>query len=98
LPIGSDKQQVQSFIDHLQVGSRKIVRDTEFTKVDWRFVDSGGAEKLAALRGRVTEYLSAVILKAESDGIITHNEIVIVFYMDKDGRMIDYSVKRRGSI
>jgi len=98
LPTGSDKQQVKAFIDNLQVGSRKIVRDTEFTKVDWRFVGTEGADKIAVLGSRVTEYIGAVILKAQSDGFITSDEIVIVFYMDKDGRMIDYYVKMRGSV
>lgn len=32
-----------------------------------------------------------------SDGVLTFDDLVIQFYIDKDGRMIDYTVKMVGS-
>ena len=97
LPIGSDKHQVRAFIDNLKVGSLEIGRDAEFHEATKRALGNRDPEKIAELRDRIAEFTGAVIFKARSDGILTFDDIVIQFYMDKNGRMIGYTVKMVGA-
>ena len=98
VPVGSDKQQVKAFIDNLKVDSREILRDKGFHQVPSMGLGSEDAEKVAELGDRIAEYTGVVILKAESDGILTFNNIAIRFYIDKDGRMIGYTVQMHGAV
>ena len=92
-PIGSDKQQVRAFIDNLKVDSLRIGRD-EFHPADRQALGNRDHEKVAELGDRIAEFTGAVIFKAQSDGVLTFDNIVIQFYIDKDGRMIGYVVER----
>jgi hypothetical protein len=96
VPIGSDKQQVRAFIDNLKVGSLKIGRETEFHQATKRALGNRDPEKVAELGDRIAEFIGAVIFDAKS-GFFYHDNIVIQFYMDKDGRMIGYTVTLQGS-
>jgi hypothetical protein len=98
VPVGSDKQQVMAFIDNLKVDSLEIRRDQEFHPATRLALGTPVPEKVAELGDKIAEYIGAVILKAQSDGILTFDDIVIAFYMDKDGRMIGYTVKMEGAV
>ena len=98
VPIGSDKQQVKAFIDNLKIGSLEIYRDKEFHRATPSALGNRDPAKTAALGDRIAEFTSCYITKAESDGFITFNGIGITFYIDKDGRMIDYSIKLGGEV
>src|SRR2546422_10999702 len=94
-PVGSDKQQVRAFIDNLKVDSLRIGRD-EFHTADRQALGNRDPEKIAELGDRIAEFTGAVIFKAQSDGLVTSDNIVIQFYIDKDGRVIGYTVKMVG--
>lgn len=96
VPVGSDKQQVKAFIDNLKVGSLKIIRETEFHQATKRALGNRDPEKVAELGDRIAEFISAVISDSQS-GFLYHDDIAIQFYIDKDGRMIDYTVKEEGT-
>jgi len=95
-PIGSNKEQVRAFIDNLKIGSLQILRDGKFHEATPMALGNHDPEKVAELGSRIAEFTGAYISKAESDGILTFNGIVISFYIDKDGRMIGYTVKLTG--
>lgn len=97
LPIGSDKTKVRAFIDNLKVGSLEIGRDAEFHEASKRALGNRDPEKIAELGDRIAEFTGAVIFKAQSDGVLTFNDIVIQFYVDKNGQMIGYTVKMVGA-
>ena len=97
VPIGSDKQKVKDFIDNLRVDSLKIGRDADFQKADCVSLGTLDKDKTDALGDRIAESMGAVIYKSESDGILTFDNIVIVFYIDKEGRTLSYTVKEWGS-
>jgi hypothetical protein len=84
VPLGSDKERVRAFIDNLKIDSLEIGRDGLF-------------HKAAELGDRISEFTGAVIFKSKSDGILTFDNIVIQFYIDREGRMIGYTVKELGS-
>jgi len=96
VPIGSDKEKAKNFIDNLKVDSLRIVRG-DFYKVNKRKRPVGfwDPEKLANLWDRVVELISARIIDAES-GFLNRNDIFIEFAIDKDGRVIGYTVKMVG--
>ena len=96
VPIGSNKEQVRAFIDNLKIGSLQILRNGKFHEATPMALGNRDPEKVAELGSRIAEFTGASISKAESDGILTFNGIVINFYIDKDGRMIGYTVKLTG--
>jgi hypothetical protein len=98
VPIGSDKQQVKAFIDNLKIGSLEIYRDKEFHRATPDALGNSDPEKVAALGDRIAEFTGCYISKTESDGFITFRGISITFYIDKDGRMIDYTVRQSDEI
>lgn len=98
VPIGSDKQQVKSFLDNFKVGSLEIGRDKEFHQADRRSLGTAYTGKVAELGNTIAESIGAYISKPESDGIITFNGIAICFYIGRDGRLIHYTVELRGEI
>lgn len=97
VPLGSNKEQVKSFIDNLQVSSLRITRGA-FDKVDKRKkpVGSWDPEKLDALWDRVEELISARIVDAQT-AFMNRNDIFIQFAIDKDGKMIGYTVRMEGT-
>ena len=97
VPIGSDKQKVKDFIDNLRVDSLKIGRDDVFHKADRFSLGTLDQEKTDALGDRIAEFIGAVIYNSKSDGILTFDNIVILFYIDKEGRMLSYTLKEWGS-
>ena len=48
------------------------------------------------LGDRIAEFSGAVIYDAQSS-LLNYNNIVIQFYIDRDGRMIGYTVKMEGA-
>lgn len=46
---------------------------------------------------RIAEFTGAVIYNSKSDGILTFDNIAIRFSIDKEGRMIGYTVKEWAS-
>ena len=98
VPIGSDKTQVRAFIDNLTVGSLEIGRDAEFHEASKRALGNRDPEKIAELGDRIAEFIGVVIFKAQSDGLLTYNDIVVQFYIDKNGHMIGYTVKMVGAV
>lgn len=96
IPIGSDKQKVKKFIDELQVDSLRIGRD-EFHKADPYSLGNFDLEKTDRLGDRIYEFIGAVIYNSRSDGVFTFDNIAICFYIDKQGTLIDYSLKESGS-
>src|SRR5690349_9468166 len=94
VPVGSDKQQVKAFIDNLKVDSLKIDRG-EFRPAIRKALVNTDPEKLAELGDRIAEYTSAVINHSQTD-LLSSDDIVITFFVDKDGKMIGYSVKELG--
>jgi hypothetical protein len=98
VPIGCDKRRVKQFIDNFTVGSLKIGRDSEFHKYTKGSLGTQDREKVAELgEDRIEETIGAVVLQAESDGVMRFKDIGIRFYIDKDGLMIGYTVKLMGS-
>src|SRR5262249_40574909 len=97
VPIGSEKQRVKEFIDNLKVDALQIGRDSEFHKATPKALGNRDPEKVAELGDRIAEFIGAIIIQAESDGISRFKDIVIQFYIDKDGRLIGYTVKLVGS-
>ena len=97
VPIGSSKETVKDFIDKLQLDSLKILRDTEFHQADRFSLGNFDQEKTNELGDRIAEFTGAAIVNSKSDGVFTFDNIGIRFYIDKDGRMIDYSIKEWGS-
>ena len=97
LPIGSEKQEIKSFIENLSIGQREIRKDTEFHKATPRSLGNRDPEKVAELGDRIDEFIGAAILNTRSDGILTFEDIIIQFYIDKNGHLIGYTVKNRGS-
>lgn len=98
VPIGSDKQQVKAFIDTFQIGTLTIIRDKEFHEATRQSLGNHDEKKVAALGSRIAEYTGAVILSAYKYDFVTYDDIVITFYIDKDGRMIDYTVKVQSAV
>lgn len=98
VPVGSDKQQVKAFIDNFKVSSLEIGRDKEFHKSTPQTLGNRDPEKVAELGDRIAEFIGAYISKTDSDGILTFNGIAICFYIDKDGRMIGYTVTLHGEV
>jgi len=96
VPVGSDRDQVKAFIENLRISSLKIGRD-DFHKADAQALGNRDPEKIAELGDRVAEFAGVVIYHAQRDGFLTFDNIVIQFYMDRDGRMIDYTVKMVGA-
>ena len=96
VPIGSDKQKVRDFIQGLQIHSLEIGRDAAFHKATWFELGNKDPEKVAELGDRIAEFTGAVIFKAKSDGILTFDNIIVQFYIDRDGQMIGYTVKMEG--
>jgi hypothetical protein len=47
------------------------------------------------LKGRIREFIGAVVFDAES-GFLYHNNLIIQFYLGDDGRMIGDTVKMDG--
>lgn len=97
VPIGSSKEKVREFIDHLKVASLEIGRDGAFHNADYFSLGNLDQEKTDGLGNRIAEFTGAVIYSSKSDGILTFDNIVIRFYIDKEGRMIWHSVKEWGS-
>ena len=95
VPIGSDKHKVKDFVDSLHFDSLRIVRG-EFYKTSDRPVGTWDREKIAELWDRVAELINVRIIGAES-GYLNRNDIFIEFAVDKDGRMIGYTVKMFGA-
>jgi len=95
LPIGSGQQQVRAFIDNLKIDSLKIERD-EMHKYDRGGFGNLDPEKTAELGDRIAMYTGAFIKDARS-GFLTHDDIQMIFYFDKDGGMIGYTVLERGT-
>src|SRR4029079_4442065 len=96
VPIGSERQQVKDFIGNMKVESLKIGRD-DFHEADPRALGNRDPDKIAELGDRIAEFAGAVIYHAQSDGFWTFDNIVMQFYLDKDGRMIGYTVKLVGA-
>lgn len=97
VPIGIDKQTVKAFIDELKVDTLRIGRD-DFHEATPQALGNRDPEKIAELGNRIKEFAGAVIYKAQSDGILTYDNIVIQFYIDKEGRLIGYTVKMVGAV
>lgn len=96
VPIGSEKQQVKAFIDNLKVDSLRIFRG-DFRPADRDTLGNRDPEKVAELGDRLAEFAVAIIFHAQSDGILTFDDIIVAFYADKAGRLIDYTVKMEGA-
>ena len=97
VPVGSDKQKVREFINDLKIDSLRIGRDN-FQAATPMALGTRDPEKIAELGlDRIAEYTSVAILGAQTDGFTRSDNIIIVFYIDKDGRMIGYTVKLVGS-
>jgi hypothetical protein len=96
VPIGAEKKVVKSFIDNLKIDSLRIGRG-DFHQADRRSLGNLDLEKTDRLGDRINEFIGAVIYKARSNGIAAYDDIVISFFFDKDGRMIDYSVRLEGA-
>lgn len=97
-PVGCDKQQAQSFIDNLHVNSLKITRG-EFYKVNKQKRPGGlwdPEKEFVALWDRVDEMVVVRIVDAKV-GFMNRNDIIIVFAIDKEAKMIGYSVMSMGS-
>src|SRR2546427_12791287 len=92
---GSPKSQVKAFIDSLKIDSLEIFRG-DFHQFSQDPINTLDKQKTDALGNRMVEYISARISNVET-GLWYHEDIRIDFYIDKDGRMIDYTVKRIGS-
>src|SRR5262249_1221030 len=95
VPVGSDKQTVKAFLDNLKVDSLRIGRD-EFHQARRQALGNRDPEKVAELGDRIVEFTGATIYNAQS-GFLNYNHIVIQFYIDRDGRMIGYTVKMVGA-
>src|SRR5215469_3029948 len=94
VPVGSDKQTVKAFIDNLKIDSLRIEHG-EFYNV-WKYpVHNLDTEKIRELGDRLAEYTGLVIYDAQS-GFMNYNNIVIEFYLDKDGHLIGYTVQLVG--
>jgi len=91
LPIGSDKQRVKEFIDNLKVDSLRVLRG-DFYKPAFQPVGFWDPKKLDGLWDRVAELINARIVDAETS-LLSRSDIFIEFAIDKDGRMIGYTVK-----
>jgi hypothetical protein len=96
VPVGSNKDQVKAFIENLKVDSLRIGRD-DFRKADAQVLGNRDPEKIAELGDRIAEFAGVVIYHARTDGFLTFDNIVIQFYLDRNGRMIDYTVKMVGA-
>ena len=94
VPIGSDRKQVKAFIDDLNFGSVRIGRG-DFHEATPEALGTQDPEKIAELSDRIREFIGAVVFDAET-GFLYHNSLIIQFYLDKDGRMIGYTVKMIG--
>ena len=95
VPAGSDKQRVKTFIDNLKVDSLKISRG-EYYKTTFRPAGTWDPQKIAELWDRTAELISARILDTQT-GFLNRNDIFIEFAIDKDGRMLGYTVKMMGA-
>jgi hypothetical protein len=95
-PVGCDKQQVKTFIDNLKVDSLKIGRDEDFHAARREAFEGTDPDKLAKWGDKIAMYIGAVIYHSQTDPI-SSDDIIIRFFLDKDGKVIDYSVKELGS-
>ena len=97
LPIGSNKQEVKDFIDNLNFDSLRIVRG-DFYKANKRKPPVGfwNPEKLAELWDRVEELISVRIIDAKTS-FLNRNDIFIEFAIDRQGKLIGYTVKMVGT-
>lgn len=96
VPLGSDKQTIKKFIDDLKIGSLKIGRD-DFHAATRTALGNRDPERISELGDRIAEFTGAVIFRARSDGILTFDDIIIQFYVDREGHMIGYTVKQEGA-
>jgi len=95
VPVGSDKMKVKAFIDNFKVDALKITRGN-FYKPTIRPVGLWDEERITELWERVLELINARIIDAKSS-FLNRNDIFIEFAIDRDGRMIGYSVKMIGT-
>ena len=96
VPIGSDREKVNSFIDDLKVGSLKIERDPlRSSEPDLKYAStSRDREKLEELGARIAECGAVVISDAETGFPHYYAAIVIRFFVDREGKLIDYTVRK----
>jgi hypothetical protein len=94
VPIGSNKQQVKTFIDNLKVDSCKVYRG-DFYKPRAKPIGlwEPDSDKLDALWPRVAELVSARVFDVERSFFGSSKDILIAFAIDAEGHMIGYTVK-----
>jgi hypothetical protein len=96
VPIGSDREKVNSFIDDFKVGSLKIGRQPlQSSEPYLKYARTArDREKLEELGARIAECGAVGISDAETGFPHYYAGIVIRFYVDREGKLIDYTVKK----
>ena len=96
VPVGSDQQQVKAFINNLKIGSLEIIRDNNLHEaIPGSLTGHDDQKKIAELGDRIAMYTGAVILGSKTD-ILSSDHITIIFYLNKEGKLIGYSVHEGG--
>ena len=96
VPIGSDQQQVRAFIDNLKIDSLKIDCFDLHKASPEALMGHDDQKKIAELGDSIAMYTGAFIRHSQTD-IISSDNITIIFYLDKEGKLIGYTVHELGS-
>jgi hypothetical protein len=93
---GSSKQDVVAFFGALKIDSLRVVHTDVFHDAEELRFDNFDDEKKIALGDRLKEYYGALIRDVTPSTETFETCIAMRFYFDKDGKLLDYTVKEDG--
>lgn len=93
VPIGSSKEEVAAFIKSLSIDSLRVVHDEDFGAVERLRYDNFDEEKKNALGDKVKEFYDAAILDIAPSSVTFEGAIIVRFYFDANGKLLDYTIK-----
>ncbi len=97
VPVGSDASKVIGFLDGRHIEHSGIVQLDDETRSrpgrDTLFWNA----KLDSVRDRIRSYVPAIMRDVGGEGFLTRWNIVIRFYLDRDGRVVVHQAKEIGT-
>jgi hypothetical protein len=96
LHAGSSKEEVLAFFDSLRIDSLRVIHSDVFYGVEHLRWDNFDDEKKIALGDKLKEYYGALIRDVAPSTETFEVCIAMRFYFDKDGKLLDYTVKEDG--
>ena len=89
--VGSSKEEVLGFVDSLRIDSLRIIRGERFW--DAEFIYDFDTQRTDRLGDRLKQFYGAVIEDVAPSTETFQVNIMMRFYFDEDGKLLDYSIK-----